>query len=166
MTTVKALLDVYISLGGALTDTYPSIADGAPVSDYTLIPDAIAAISEQAKSSGGDELFVIDITRKGYGQWQTTKTALQIEAAVEADKSKIMFKISGLDTFTGAEVYIHDLTFHTIEQVNTLIIDGSIIYEATREISSKKLNIDNFVVSVSTYNTVNIYCNEFSITKE
>lgn len=166
MTTVNALKEVYTSLGGKLTDTYSDIADGAPVGDYGLTPDCIAAISEQAKSSGGDEPFIIDITRKGYMQWQTTKTGLQIKSAVEADKSKIMFKISGLETFTDAEVYIHDLTFHTIEQVNTLIIDGSITYEATREISSKKLNIDNFVVSVSTNNTVNIYYNQFSITKE
>ena len=51
-TTVEALKEVYVSLGGALTDTYSTIADGVPVSDYSTNPDVIAAISERAASAG------------------------------------------------------------------------------------------------------------------
>lgn len=43
MKTVEALKALYVSLGGALTDVYENIADGAPVSDYTITPDVIAA---------------------------------------------------------------------------------------------------------------------------
>lgn len=45
MTNVEALKQIYTSLGGMLTDTYPTIANGIPVSDYSLISDVVAAIS-------------------------------------------------------------------------------------------------------------------------
>lgn len=46
-TTVEALKNAYVELGGNLTDTYESIAGGIPVSDYVVIPDVINAISEK-----------------------------------------------------------------------------------------------------------------------
>lgn len=46
-TTVEALKNAYVSLGGELTDTYEDIAGGVPVSDYSLIPDVVTAISEK-----------------------------------------------------------------------------------------------------------------------
>ena len=52
-TTVKALLDLYVKLGGALTDTYADIADGAEVGNYTTIPDCIEACTQKAGSGGG-----------------------------------------------------------------------------------------------------------------
>lgn len=47
-TTVKSLQDVYVALGGSLTDTYEDIDGGVAVSDYTTIPDVIEAISQLA----------------------------------------------------------------------------------------------------------------------
>ena len=52
-TTVEALRELYIGLGGSLTDTYEGIANGAPVSDYTVIPDIIAACAQIAEPGGG-----------------------------------------------------------------------------------------------------------------
>ena len=52
-TTVKALLGLYVKLGGSLTDTYEGIADGATVGNYTLIPDCIEACTQKANSGGG-----------------------------------------------------------------------------------------------------------------
>lgn len=46
MTTVEALKALYVACGGALTDTYDEIDSGAPVSDYNVIPDCVAAIAE------------------------------------------------------------------------------------------------------------------------
>lgn len=46
--TIKALQALYVAMGGNLTDTYAGIADGAAVSNYTLIPDMINAIAEIA----------------------------------------------------------------------------------------------------------------------
>lgn len=46
MTTVDALKALYVKKGGALTDTYDSIAEGAKVRDYSAIPDMILAITQ------------------------------------------------------------------------------------------------------------------------
>lgn len=45
-TTVEALKGLYAALGGQLTDTYDSIAGGIAVSNYSLIPDCIKAITQ------------------------------------------------------------------------------------------------------------------------
>lgn len=44
--TIIALQKLYVALGGALTDTYDDICDGAAVSDYVIIPDMINAIAK------------------------------------------------------------------------------------------------------------------------
>ena len=51
MSNVDALKELYKAVGGSLTDTYESINDGAPLSDYTLISDVIAACA--SKFAGG-----------------------------------------------------------------------------------------------------------------
>ena len=51
--TVNAFLEWYVKLGGALTDTYDDIANGAPVGSYTTIPDCIEACAKKATSGGG-----------------------------------------------------------------------------------------------------------------
>lgn len=45
-----ALQNLYVAFGGSLTDTYENIADGAPVSDYTIKPDIIDAIAQKAST--------------------------------------------------------------------------------------------------------------------
>lgn len=54
--TIKALQNLYVALGGALTDTYENIADGAPVANLVLIPDMINAIAAHvaADAQSGD----------------------------------------------------------------------------------------------------------------
>lgn len=44
---MTALQNLYVALGGSLTDTYEDIANGVPVSDYTIKPDIINAIAQQ-----------------------------------------------------------------------------------------------------------------------
>lgn len=59
--TVEALQSVYLEKGGALTDTYPDIANGAPVGDYVTIPDMISAfvaINAATGRSGGGVVYV------------------------------------------------------------------------------------------------------------
>lgn len=48
--TITALQTLYVALGGALTDTYENIADGAPVANLVIIPDMINAIAEHIKA--------------------------------------------------------------------------------------------------------------------
>ena len=50
-TTVMALQNLYVALGGELTDTYEGIADGAPVSDMVIIPDVINAIAQKVTTT-------------------------------------------------------------------------------------------------------------------
>lgn len=63
---VEALKALYVALGGALTDTYEDIADGAPVSEYSLICDVISAIAEVAGGGeqGGDSPVKIELTQQ------------------------------------------------------------------------------------------------------
>lgn len=51
-----ALQNLYVALGGSLTDTYNNIANGVPVSDYVLKPDIINAIASHIASGGAAEL--------------------------------------------------------------------------------------------------------------
>lgn len=53
MNTIEALKVLYIAFGGALTDTYEDIADGAAVSNYVVIPDLIRALAKVAAAKGG-----------------------------------------------------------------------------------------------------------------
>ena len=61
-TTVKALQNLYVAKGGALTDTYNNIADGAQVGDYVTIPDMINAEAQliatqvTANTNSGDDI--------------------------------------------------------------------------------------------------------------
>lgn len=55
-TTIQALQALYVALGGQLTDTYDSIAGGAPVSDYVVIPDMINALAQKAPAAIAAEL--------------------------------------------------------------------------------------------------------------
>ena len=48
-----ALQALYVALGGALTDTYTDIANGIPVSDYTIKPDIINAIAKKVSTATG-----------------------------------------------------------------------------------------------------------------
>ena len=52
MTTVDALKGLYVALGGKLTDTYDTIANGIAVADYVLIPDVIQAITKKVPTAG------------------------------------------------------------------------------------------------------------------
>lgn len=62
MNTIQSLKELYVKLGGSLTDTYLGIAGGIPVSDYTVIPDIIEAVSRVSKNVDVSAIpLVIDI---------------------------------------------------------------------------------------------------------
>lgn len=85
MTTVEALKAVYVSLGGELTDIYSSIADGAPVSDYVIIPDVIAAISQKTGGSADvPPVKWVNATRSGNTITFDGETQKSIYQAVES----------------------------------------------------------------------------------
>lgn len=49
--TIIALQNLYIALGGELTDTYENICNGEPVSNYVIIPDMVNALAEQVTAN-------------------------------------------------------------------------------------------------------------------
>ena len=81
MTNIEALVKVYKSLGGEITDTYSDIADGAPVSDYTTITEIVSAIAK--KSSGAIELPAV--TSEDNGDVLTVANGAWSKAAVPSD---------------------------------------------------------------------------------
>ena len=64
-TTVKALQNLYVAMGGELTDTYDDIADGAAVSNYVTIPDMINVIAALISSGATAELPEVDADDNG-----------------------------------------------------------------------------------------------------
>lgn len=94
ISTVNSLKDLYVKMGGSLTDTYDDIANGVPVADYTVIPDVIEAITQKADSGGGGGggTFLVTIT------WDDTtskyvcdKTYAEIKAAFESGQAVVAF---------------------------------------------------------------------------
>lgn len=65
MTTVEALKNVYVSLGGELTDTHDTIAGEIPVRDYVLIPDVLQAIAGKTESAVSAELPEVNADDNG-----------------------------------------------------------------------------------------------------
>lgn len=80
---VAALKALYVAFGGKLTDTYEDIADGSPVSDYTLISDVIFALAKIALSAMGDKLPEVDAEDNGKvlkvveGEWAVGNDEIQ-----------------------------------------------------------------------------------------
>lgn len=112
MGNVKSLQELYVALGGALTDTYEDIADGVPVSDITTIADMIQAVSKKAGGGGGGsgETFEFPVENEGSGIFSTTVTPNQFKAAIEAGKTpKLSITNAGIidmGTIVNGESYL------------------------------------------------------------
>ena len=52
--TIVALQNLYVAMGGNLTDTYADIDNGETVSNLVRIPDMINAIAELKKSQNSE----------------------------------------------------------------------------------------------------------------
>ena len=85
MTTLKSLKEMYVKLGGNLTDKYSDIAGGIPVGQFSTIPEMIQACTKKAGTGGGgggkDEIFWVNATFDEGSPLD--KTFAEISAAVE-----------------------------------------------------------------------------------
>ena len=70
--TIVALQNLYVAMGGELTDTYDDICDGAPVADLVIIPDMINAIASVA------------------GNIATSAKTSELPAVTAADNGKVL----------------------------------------------------------------------------
>lgn len=82
ISTVNSLKDLYVKMGGSLTDTYEGIANGVPVADYNVIPDMIEAITQKAGSGGGGgSVLFVEMTKDENDIFSLDKTWKEIKDA-------------------------------------------------------------------------------------
>ena len=110
-TTVKSLQDLYVKLGGSLTDTYSDIDSGAAVGDYTLIPDMIQAVTKAATPN----FFVVKATLTTPGN---PSEGMTLEASTNDLKPIVQAKIPVLIAYSSANA------------VGTGTNNGTIVLEA------------------------------------
>ena len=80
MNTIQSLKELYVKLGGSLTDTYSGIAGGIPVSNYTVIPDMIKAL--YAIYDGDLTEVYPEISDVAVSDYSTTPKAIEALAEV------------------------------------------------------------------------------------
>jgi len=151
-TTVKSLQDVYVALGGKLTDTYEDIDGGVPVSDYTTIPDVIEAISQLAgktlklpKTTSADTGKLLVVNEDG--DWDKGDAPEELPDVTASDNGSVLSVVNGAwakktPNFSDGE--ITNLRFEiavptTISLANLknemiLIIDGKLATEHEADI--------------------------------
>lgn len=110
---LNSLKNLYVKLGGALTDTYAGIAGGKPVSDYFLTTDVIAACTEKAGGGGGGaEDFVVNATLTAGSGTPTITSETTIADILDAydDGKNIKLKLvgEGMPDMFGSLAYIVD----------------------------------------------------------
>ena len=94
ISTVNTLKDLYVKMGGSLTDTYEGIANGVSVADYNVIPDMIEAITQKAGSGGGGGggSFLVTIAwDETTSDYVCDKTYAEIKAAFESGQPIVAF---------------------------------------------------------------------------
>lgn len=99
MNTIEALQTLYVALGGTLSDTYESIANGAPVSSYNVIPDMIAAIAQKVPT--GKSLPTVSSTDNGKlltvveGEWAKADAPTELPSVSADDNGKVLKVANG-----------------------------------------------------------------------
>lgn len=94
MNTIEALQTLYLALGSSLSDTYATIANGAPVSNYNVIPDMIAAIAQKVPT--GKSLPTVSSTDNGKlltvveGEWAKADAPTELPAVTSDDNGKVL----------------------------------------------------------------------------
>lgn len=95
---ITALQGLYVALGGQLTDTYDAIADGAPVSNYVIIPDVINAIASLITTNGiaalptGTDGQVLTLDN---GEWTAANVPSELPAVTATDNGSVLKVVDG-----------------------------------------------------------------------
>lgn len=152
MTNVEALKGVYVSLGGELTDTYPSIANGAPVSDYVIIPDVISAIS--VKATGAIELPTTTTADNGKlltvvdGVWNKANAPAELPAVSATDNGDVLTVVDGEWNKAAAPTELPAVTAD--DNGDVLTVANGVWSKAAPSGGSKVYTITNETASVYT----------------
>lgn len=109
MNTIQALKDLYVKVGGSLTDTYQGVAGGAAVSDYVTTPDCLKAIYAIL---GGDlsEVYT-DISDTAVADYSVNPNAIEaiseIANPVPSGTKSITANGTGIDVAQYAKVNVN-----------------------------------------------------------
>lgn len=102
-TTVKSLQGLYVELGGSLTDTYETIANGIPVGNYVTIPDMIEAVAQKAPSGGGGGSSLPSVTTSDNGdvltvvagKWEKAEPVEELPEVSASDNGDVLTVVEG-----------------------------------------------------------------------
>ena len=101
-TTVKALQNLYVAMGGNLTDTYSTVCDGAAVGNLVRIPDMINAIAQLRSSQGGGaSLPTVSASDNGdvltvvNGAWAKAAAPVELPAVTASDNGNVLKVVDG-----------------------------------------------------------------------
>ena len=182
--TVEALKELYTSLGGELTDTYDSIANGIPVSDYNAIPDMIQALAQKTGGSGsslpavtsddnGKLLTVVEgawdkaeassgdvVVIKGTRKAETGSSA----NTVEWDNGLKNSDIHALFGSKEVVIVVKHATRDKFDYFRPTSYDGTLNYKCNQIITSSNSIIESFVkIGDNDNTTVSISTNSITI---
>lgn len=139
--TVKALQDLYVKLGGQLTDTYAGIANGIKVGLYKRIPDIIEAVKE--KASGGSGLPEVSATDNGdvltvvEGAWAKADAPSGLPEVTAADNGDVLTVVEGqwakADAPSGGGALIVGVEYDETASTYTLSKTWQEIYNAVSQ---------------------------------
>lgn len=148
-TTIEALQALYIKLGGALTDTYENIADGAQVGNYTTIPDMIQACTKKAGAGGGSALpavtaddndKVLAVVNGAWDKSDAPSGGNDYKVAISTDGQTITVDKSVADIVAAAEADKHVYAKVTVN------IGGVIVYQRF-ELATWGAGVGNYIVT-------------------
>ena len=130
-TCVSALKNLYVAMGGELTDTYSDIASGAAVSTLTIIPDCVNVVAKQAaKNQPSGKLSITstaEVACSAYATAQVSDANLTAEN-IKKDVSVLgitgSYEGGGSSDFSTAEVTLTSNTYeHSIPITVVYVIE-------------------------------------------
>ena len=147
MNTIQSLKELYVKLGGSLTDTYLGIAGGIPVSDYTVIPDMIEAISKVDKN---ECIFVTIRKSENDDQWKLIDGDFTSAKSALLNSTPVIVRAESVNAF-GTSVYTstnvtYDVAPDTVKALAETFVTGTT--PPTKYVLAITLNNDNTLTVV------------------
>ena len=143
---VKSLQELYVTLGGELTDTYEDIADGVPVSDITTISEMVQAVGKKAGKKELPEVSAIDdgkVLKVDNGKWVAGEAGGEGEGPLRV---VIDIADSNLPKNFGGSVILNASSYSVpLSEIKEAVDSGRMVYF----VLGNKANMDNSTIITS-----------------